>query len=73
MFKVHGFPGVDAYLLILLSIGQIQGLRETNSVDGPGILESTVGTILFDDEILAVGVDEEADEVWSHIMSALVC
>lgn len=46
--------------------------RKSDSVDSTNDLNATRVPVLLNNRILAVGVHEKSDEIWSHVMAALM-
>lgn len=51
----------------------LQRSRKSNPINRLRIRHASTLTILLDDEILAVLVDEETNQVRTHVMAALCC
>ena len=52
-----------------LGSGGIQRSRETDAVSGLGVDNTTVDAVLVDNQVLAVGVDKETDQVRAHVVA----
>lgn len=58
--------GLNEQLDILL-----QRNGQSNPVNRARIRHASIATVLADDQILAIGIDEEANQVRTHIVAAL--
>ena len=58
-------------VLRIHGVRDLQGSRKPNSVDSAGILNPSVHAVFPNDEVLSVGVDQQADEVGAHVVAAL--
>lgn len=49
-----------------------QRSRQPNPINRPGMHHTPILVILLDNQVLAVGIDKQTDQVGAHVMAALV-